>query len=103
LHPIFEWDDNKAAYNYRLQQARNLLNNIQMTVISDGEPKELSVFEVTSVSDGYKSIDTFTPDDIEYIKKNITKELTYLKSKLSLYKEFDKAKAYIVKAINVLL
>ena len=24
LHKLFEWDDNKAAYNWRLQQARTI-------------------------------------------------------------------------------
>jgi len=32
LHKIFEWNDTKAAENYRLQQARILLNNIQVTI-----------------------------------------------------------------------
>jgi hypothetical protein len=102
LHPIFEWDDSKAAFNYRLQQARILLNNIQMTVITDGEPKEISVYEVTSFKDGYKSIDTFTPDDIEYVRNSIAKDLNSMRSKLKLYKEFDKVLFYIEKAIEVI-
>jgi hypothetical protein len=102
LHPIFEWDDNKAAFNYRLQQARILLNNIQITVTSDGESKEISVFEVTSFKDGYKSIDTFSPDDIEYVKSGILQQLNYLKVKLKLYKEFNKVLYHINKAIEVI-
>jgi len=102
LHNIFEWDDTKAAGNYRLQQARILLNNIQVTVITDGESKVISNYEVVSCREGYKSIDTFTPDDIEYIKINIKRELFYLKEKLQLYKEFDKVLYYINQAIEVL-
>jgi len=40
LHKLFEWDENKAAYNWRLQQARTILNNIEVTIITDGEPRE---------------------------------------------------------------
>jgi len=102
LHPIFEWDDSRAAVNYRLQQARILLNNIQVTILSDGEAKEISVFEVISHKEGYKSIDTFTADDIEYVKSGILQQLSFLKSKLKLYKEFDKVLFYINKAIEVI-
>jgi hypothetical protein len=102
LYNIFEWDDAKAGYNYRLQQARILLNNIQVTVITDGESKELSVYEVTTFKDGYKAIDTFTPEDIEYVKAGIVTQLNTLKNKLKLYKEFDKVLYYINQAIEVL-
>lgn len=102
LHPIFEWDNKKAAYNYRLQQARVLLNNIQVNIISDGEKRNISVYEVTSYKDGYKSIDTFSPDDIEYVKSGIISELNYLKNKLKLYKEFDKVLVCIEQALDAL-
>lgn len=102
LHPVFEWDNKKAAFNYRLQQARVLLNNIKINIISDGESKEISVFEVTSLRDGYKSIETFTPDDIEFIKANVVQQLNYLKGKLKLYKEFDQARYHIERAIEVI-
>jgi hypothetical protein len=102
LHNIFEWDDAKAGYNYRLQQARILLNNIQVTVITDGESKEISVYEVTTFKDGYKSIDTFTSEDIEYVKQGIVSNLYALKNKLKLYKEFDKVLSYIEQAIEVI-
>jgi hypothetical protein len=75
LHPIFEWDNDKAAYNYRLQQARVLLNNIEVKIISDNEPRSVSVYEVTSANEGYKRIDTFTPDDINYIRNNTKQQL----------------------------
>lgn len=102
LYPIFEWDDNKAAYNYRLQQARILLNNIQVTIISDGEPKEISVFEVTSLKEGYKNINTFSQDDIEFVRSGILQQLNHLKNKLQIYKEFDKSRHYIERAIEVI-
>ena len=102
LHNIFEWDDEKAAYNHRLQQARILLNNIQVTIITDGKSREISVYEVTTRKEGYKSIDTFTPDDIEFVRNGILQDLISLKGKLKLYNEFDKVLAYIEQAIEVI-
>jgi hypothetical protein len=100
LHPLFEWDDKKAAQGYRLQQARILLNNIQVKVISDGEPKEISVCEVVSNNGGYKTIDTFTKDDIAFIKANTISQLTHLKNKLKFYNDFSKAIVHIEQAIE---
>ena len=102
LHNIFEWDDEKAAYNHRLQQARILLNNIQVTIITDGKSREISVYEVTTQKEGYKSIDTFTPDDIEFVRNGILQDLISLKGKLKLYNEFDKVLVYIEQAIEVI-
>jgi tRNA A37 N6-isopentenylltransferase MiaA len=101
LHKLFEWDENKAAYNWRLQQARTILNNIEVTIITDGEPREIAVFEVTTRSEGYKSVDTFTNEDIDFIRASILRQLNTMKSKLKTYKEFDKVLFYIDKAIEV--
>ena len=102
LHPIFEWDDTKAAYNYRLQQARTLLNNIQVTIISDGEPRKIDCYEVTTRNEGYKSIDTFTPNDVEFVRDSCMKNLSYWKEKLRTYKEFDKVRELLEQAILVM-
>jgi len=102
LHPMFEWDDSRAAENYRLQQARTLLNNIRVTIITDGEPKNISVYEVTSTNEGYKAIGTFTPDDIDFIRTGIERDLFYLRNKLSLYKRFDRVLGYVNQAIEAL-
>ena len=101
LHKLFEWDDNKAAYNWRLQQARTILNNIEVTIITDGEPREIAVFEVTTRSEGYKSVDTFTNEDVDFVRASILRQLNTMKSKLKTYKEFDKVLFYINKAIEV--
>ena len=101
LHKLFEWDENKAAYNWRLQQARIILNNIEVTIITDGEPREIAVFEVTTRSEGYKSVDTFTNEDIDFIRANTLRQLNTMKHKLKTYKEFEKVLFYIDKAIEV--
>ena len=101
LHKLFEWDENKAAYNWRLQQARTILNNIEVTIITDGEPREIAVFEVTTRSEGYKSVDTFTNEDVDFVRASILRQLNTMKSKLKTYKEFDKVLFFIDKAIEV--
>jgi hypothetical protein len=78
------------------------LNNIQVTVISDGEAREIDVYEVTSRKEGYQSIDTFTSDNIEYIKAGIIQQLNALKNKLKLYKQFDKVLEYVNQAIEAI-
>ena len=101
MHKLFEWDDNKAAYNWRLQQARTILNNIEVTIITDGEPREIAVFEVTTRSEGYKSVDTFTNEDVDFVRASILRQLNTMKNKLKTYKEFDKVLFFIDKAIEV--
>lgn len=102
LHPIFEWDTNKAAYNWNLQQARTLLNNIQINIISDGEPRKIDVYEVVSKEEGYKNIESFTPDDVSYVKRSTLSSLVILKNKLSLYKNFESVRECIEQAIGIL-
>lgn len=103
FHTLFQWDDTVAAEHYRLQQARIILNNIEVTVISDGQPKQISVYEVIkqpSVNPVYKSINSMTVSDIDFIKMRTLKELNILKDKLSVYKEFSKVTSSLNQAIQ---
>lgn len=43
LHPCFEWDDEAAAEEYRLFQARNLIHSIRVRDSEDSEPKRVFV------------------------------------------------------------
>lgn len=102
LHSYFEWDDEKAGHRWRVQQARILLNNIQVKVVSDGEERQISVFEVTSTSEGYKSIDTFTREDVEYVKTDIRSRLKALNEKMKSYNQFDRVREHITAAIEAI-
>lgn len=47
FHNYFEWDETKAAKQYRLQQARNLINHIVEVVVIEGkQSKQKSFFSV---------------------------------------------------------
>lgn len=103
FHTLFQWDDNVAAEQYRLHQARVILNNIEVTVVSDGQPKQISVYEVIkqpSSSQVYKNINSMTVSDIDFIKQKTIKELNILKDKLSVYKEFSKVTSSLNQAIQ---
>lgn len=91
LHPLFEWDDNKAAHAHRLQQARLIINNVEITIISNGESKNIGAYEIvrTESDSGYKNIETFTRSDVEYVKESTLKAMQQLSSKMKAYREFD--------------
>lgn len=56
LHRYFEWDDSKAAQQYRLEQARNLLRHI--IVVENGDKTPRRAFIVTSVEGDNVYMDT---------------------------------------------
>ena len=92
LHSLFQWDNEKASNQWRLQQARLVINNVQITVLSADKPKEISAYEIVKVEQGtsYKNITTFTKSDIEYVKEQTLKTLQQVSIKLQAYKQFDK-------------
>jgi hypothetical protein len=104
LHTLFQWDDSKAAHQFRLQQARSILNNIEVNVISDGESRTIPVFEVVNLGEGrvYKSIQQMDSNDIEYVKKAVRREISYLKNKLSTYNTFEKTIKHLDDALETL-
>jgi len=53
IHECFEWEDGKAAYSYRLWQARNLINHITIRIeTEDGneEGAEVRAFHHITIS-----------------------------------------------------
>lgn len=54
LHPAFEWDDTKAAEEYRLEQARSLIRSV--LIVSEGTAPEVRAFvTVLQADDQYLS------------------------------------------------
>ena len=104
LHSLFEWDDSEAARQYRLQQARNIINNISVEVISNGKPRDVGAYEVVTGEAGrsYKSVHELTVQDIEEVRSNTIRDLNYLNEKISFYSEFSKAKPHLCNAIKSL-
>jgi hypothetical protein len=105
FHPLFEWEDSVAAEQYRLQQARTIINNIEITIISDGEEKTYPMLEIVPSEDGrrqYKNIVNLSFNEIEYVKEQTLKTLIATKTKLLNYKSFDRVIEHIQETINEL-
>lgn len=104
LHPLFEWDNNKAAEQYRLQQARNLINNVEIRIVQDGQPRAISVYEIVNVGEhrAYKHIESMTRSEIDQVKRTVLHGLNNMKAKLSFYKEFEATIKHIDSAIETI-
>ncbi len=49
FHDYFEWNNDKASEQYRLHQARSLINHVVEVVVIEGKPsKQRSFFAVTN-------------------------------------------------------
>ncbi len=55
LHPVFEWDDDKAAENYRTWQARSLIKSVRVIELRNGADVPVPVYvhvPTATVSEG---------------------------------------------------
>ena len=104
LHKFFEWDNDVAAEQYRLQQARTLINNVSIKVIHNGEPVNVGAYEIVSVADErqYKIVTVMTDDDIEQVKIRTMDDLRILKDKLKFYSQFKSVAEGIETVISCL-
>lgn len=107
LHGYFEWNDGVAAEKYRIAQARNLLNNIQVVVLSDGKEKLIKAYETVRraaphVPGSVKKFNMMTPADIERVKRIVMGDLRSCATRLSGHDHFDKGIKKINEAIEIL-
>lgn len=104
IHPLFEWDDSKAGHLYRLSQARSIINNIDVKVIYDNEPRVIPVFEMVSGNAGqcYKHIDVMTVDERKQVIQQTISMINILKNKIRVYKDLDKVVDHLNSAVDVL-
>ncbi len=99
IHDWFEWDNRKAAGQYRIQQARILINSISCIIVSDGKEQEINAFENVKVTDNshetraYVTYPTVLSSD-DYRKQILAEasgELLYWGKK---YKQYEKKKEF---------
>lgn len=102
FHPLFIWNDSEAANQYRLSQARTIINNVQVVILTDNEPRMVSAYEVVRKENinVYKHVIDFTPEDIRQVKQRTIREINALKNKLSFYKDFELVIARLDEVIN---
>jgi hypothetical protein len=105
LHNYFTWDDTIAAEKCRLREAADLINNIQITVVSSGQKREVGYYEIIKTKENkssYKNISTFDQHDIEEIKLRTIRSINQLKSKLCFFKEFNSFVKALDSAIKII-
>lgn len=107
LHPYFEWDDARAAYQHRLEQARLLIRSIEITVVRpSGKEDRIRAFHaVKDESNGRRKIyvptKTVFSNDI-YAEQIIERARWELKTWMDRYEQYDSL-ADEVKAVKDIL
>jgi hypothetical protein len=103
FNSLFIWDDSEAARRYRLDQARWILNNVQVVIISDGQPRQIGAYEIVKVNDArvYKNVKDFTPSEVEQVKVATIRDLNILRSKLSVYNVFNQVVGKLDEALSL--
>lgn len=107
LHQYFEWNNQKAADSWRMQQARMLLGNIQVKVVKEGKPIRMQAYQVTKVpfakasETTYTKFNALTEDNLLYIKQVALRDLVRIKNKLEA-NDLDAAVPYLEKAIRLI-
>lgn len=90
LHKCFEWDDEKAAEKYRLQQARMVIN---LLVVKTETPEETParVFQITSERNTYQPSKLFLeqPDEYAALLKRAKGELIAIKNRYKTLSELE--------------
>lgn len=96
LHKYFEWDNDNAAYKFRLIQARELIASVKFRIISKkGEEVPVRVFYniVENDKQFFKNFHDIDEGNIVQLKERFLKEIRILQMKFSVldeYKEFFK-------------
>ncbi len=107
IHDLFEWDDSTAAERYRLSQARNFVNHLEVVVISHSGERTTKAFHSVIVTHGdtrergYCSLETIVENEdlnAQVIRKALG-ELTYWRDKYSEYKAYPELQI-VFKAIE---
>lgn len=58
IHDWFEWDDTEAAKKYRLEQARELIRSVHVTIVGNDEGHTVRAFVHMGRDVGYEDIHT---------------------------------------------
>lgn len=88
LHKCFEWDDKKAAYKYRLSQARTIMCNL--VFVTNDEENDVRVFyNLTFEKSEYHPTKLIlqNPDEYQVLLNKAKNELQAFKNKYKTLKE----------------
>ena len=90
LHNEYEWNDSKAAHEWRLQQSRHFINSIAIKVLTkDEEEIAVRAFHITTEKSCYESITAIITekDKREALLASALSELNAFKRKYELLTE----------------
>ena len=94
IHNFFEWDEGKAAEEYRLQQARDLVNHVvEIVVIGGEETEQRSFFSIVAEDNGrvYVTLKDAIENE-DYRKQLLSKAITQLENltiTMKMFKEYN--------------
>jgi len=89
LHNLFEWDDTKAAEEYRIKQAMNIVSNIiEVTIIKGEKVEERAFFSVTVKKD-------------ENVYVSLTEAITTPSYRIQLLKEMETTLENLLRLIKL--
>ena len=91
IHSAFEWNDTRAAEQYRISQARHLINCLTVTVVESEKEPIRAYFKVSD--DGY--------EQTKEIMKIETKRLSLLEQALSELRCFQRKYAMLKELTGV--
>lgn len=83
LHDSFEWDDSVAAESWRMQQARHIINSLE--IVTENREPVRAFFSIVRSEPNYRHIDTILQrqDDTEALLKMALSELQAFQKKYS--------------------
>jgi len=91
LHNLFEWDNSEAAEQYRLQQARSIVNHVvEIVVIRGNEVEEKAYFNVVAKDEGNVYVSLTEAIKVPSYKKQLLRDMeTTMENLLRLIKLFS--------------
>ena len=93
-HRMFEWDDDRAAENYRLHQARTIINDLRIEVVTEDKslkiPAYVNVVRKTDGTARYQNAPKAfeTAETREIVLERAKRELEIFSVKYERYVEF---------------
>ena len=105
LHDVFEWDDTVAASRFRIQQARDLIRNIQVEIVTKKVNCDIRAFVNVKTQDderrSYQPIKKAIADDTAYqdLLAQAKREMESFVTTYSQITELNDVKVEMLKAL----
>lgn len=94
LHPVFEWDNKKAAEAYRINQARNLIRAVEIVTTTDGKESAAPVYvHIPTPAPNYERVDVVIqqPDQFALALMSMNRRLQEAKHAIDVLEKAARA------------